>query len=126
MSEIDRESLGRLVRETWVAWAEGLDSPKDHWLQPWDELVEGMKEVDRLIGVAVAKRVMESGYVSLGSLRPGAVFENADGVRAVKSEYHYTSDPGCQCQCVLLESGEYAHFRGSNDEPVRELLVIES
>ena len=53
-----RESLGRLVRETWVAWAREQDDPKPHWLSAWEELDEPMREVDRRIGVAVATRVI--------------------------------------------------------------------
>lgn len=59
-------------------------------------------------------------WITLRELREGAVFENRDGVRAVKSEYHYSNG---QCECVLLESGEYAHFPAGNQEPVRELVV---
>ena len=46
-------------------------------------------------------------WTSIGRLRNGAIFETRDGIRAVKSEYHY---PNGGCECVLLSSGEYAHF----------------
>lgn len=49
-----RENLGRLVRETWVAWASEQPDPKPSWLTGWDELDEGQREVDMRIGEAVA------------------------------------------------------------------------
>jgi len=65
--------------------------------------------------------------ITLGQLRPGAVFETVSGTysgtRAVKSEYRYSNEPNCQCQCVLLGGGEYAHFKKKNDTLVRELQV---
>ncbi len=63
-------------------------------------------------------------WTTLGALREGAIFETRDGIRAVKSEYHYTNGG---CECVLLASGEYAHFGGGkgtavhNAEQVREI-----
>lgn len=63
-----------------------------------------------------------SQWVTLRSLRAGAVFETRDGIRAVKTEYH-TFDGGRQCDCYLLESGESAHFPQGDDEPVREIEV---
>lgn len=58
--------------------------------------------------------------MKLRDLRPGAVFKTTDGIRAVKSEYRYGNEVGSQCQCVLLASGEYAHFPNGNDEEVVE------
>lgn len=53
-SRADRESLGILVRETWVDWAREQPNSKPHHLLPWDEISEGDREVDRRIGEAVA------------------------------------------------------------------------
>jgi hypothetical protein len=47
-----REPLGRIVRETWVAWAKEQDDPKPGWLTGWDELDAGQREVDMRIGHA--------------------------------------------------------------------------
>lgn len=47
---LDREALGRLVREVWVAFARTLPETKESWLRPWDDLPEPQKEVDRRIG----------------------------------------------------------------------------
>ena len=66
-------------------------------------------------------------YIELRHLRKGAIFETKDGVKAVKSEYCYDSlwphNEETQCQCVLLASGEYAHFPDKNDELVKEILI---
>jgi len=68
-----------------------------------------------------------SEYIKLRDLRRGAVFETTNGVRAVKSEYYYNSvwphKKETQYQCILLESGEFAHFLNNNDELVREIIL---
>lgn len=51
----DRDTLGRMVREAWVRWAEMQPSPKPSWLVPYDELAEPDKEADRQIGEAIAR-----------------------------------------------------------------------
>jgi ElaB/YqjD/DUF883 family membrane-anchored ribosome-binding protein len=48
---------------------------------------------------------------TLATIDPGTLFK-ADGVYAIKTEYFY---PTGQCECVLLSSGEYAHFPQGND-----------
>jgi hypothetical protein len=50
------ESLGRIVRETWVRWALEQPDVGEHpsWTEPWDELDERDREVDVRIGAAVA------------------------------------------------------------------------
>ncbi len=58
--------------------------------------------------------------MTLGELPNGAIFETLDGIRAVKSEYHMANG---QCECILLESGEYAHFPNGNEEEVREVAI---
>lgn len=63
-------------------------------------------------------------WVTIGELECGAVFETRDGIRAVKSEYRYSNAPHAQCLCVLVASGEYAHFDLRNEEPVRELRIL--
>lgn len=74
------------------------------------------------------KEIVSIGYgpcKELGDLRKGAIFETMDSVRAVKSEYSYGDGPGAgfQSQCILLESGEYAHFPAKNNEIVREIIL---
>ena len=54
----DREPLGRIVRETWVAWAREQYRPKPSWLLLWEELDNGQREVDMRIGAAVATRAI--------------------------------------------------------------------
>jgi hypothetical protein len=54
---LDREALGRRVREVWIAWAKTQHEPKASWLLPWEELDERDREVDRQIGEAIASDV---------------------------------------------------------------------
>ena len=54
-----REPLGRIVRETWVAWAREQYRPKPSWLLLWEELDNGQREVDMRIGAAVAAAEQE-------------------------------------------------------------------
>jgi hypothetical protein len=54
MSEPIRVQRGRLVRETWVTWAKRQRRPKASWLIGWDDLDADQREVDMLIGDAVA------------------------------------------------------------------------
>lgn len=50
-----RETLARLVRETWVATVRDLiPDPKPSWVAPYDELDEFQREADARIGEAVA------------------------------------------------------------------------
>lgn len=53
--ELDREALGRVVREVWIAWAQEQLTPKASWLVPWEGLSEPDKEVDRRIGETLAR-----------------------------------------------------------------------
>ena len=48
-----RETLGRVVRDAWVAWAKEQPNAPAHHLDPWEALSEPLKEVDRRIGMAV-------------------------------------------------------------------------
>jgi hypothetical protein len=56
----DRDVLGRIVREAWVAWASGQANPKPYWLLPYDELRECEKEADRQIGEAVQQAIFDA------------------------------------------------------------------
>ena len=48
------ESLGVIVREVWVSWAQEQPDPKPAWLTEWDDLDDGQREVDMRIGVILA------------------------------------------------------------------------
>ena len=52
---LDREALGRIVREEWIAWAREQPNPKPSWLVPWEGLSEPDREVDRRIGERLAR-----------------------------------------------------------------------
>lgn len=55
---VDREALGRLVREVWIEWAYEQAAPKPSWLVPWDDMAECDREVDRRIGERVAQSAL--------------------------------------------------------------------
>lgn len=61
-------------------------------------------------------------WIELIDLLPGYVFETEDGILAVKSEYFY-SNGNPQPQCILLASGEYAHFEGGPETLVRAVGI---
>lgn len=56
---MDREQLGREVRNVWVAFAKEQHDPKPAHLVGWDELDENNKEVDRRIGEHIAQLVAQ-------------------------------------------------------------------
>jgi hypothetical protein len=55
MTDSIRVQRGRLVRETWVTWAKRQRRPKPSWLVPFDDLDADQREVNMLIGEAVAE-----------------------------------------------------------------------
>lgn len=57
---MDREALGRRVREVWIAWAKEQPNPKPSWLVPWEGLSELDREVDRRIGETIACETVAS------------------------------------------------------------------
>lgn len=63
--------------------------------------------------------------ITIGDLRPGAIFVTGDGTLAVKTEYRYnaTSYSNGQCMCILLENGEYAHFPRGDRTIVNEYII---
>jgi hypothetical protein len=50
---MDRDRLGRVVREAWIEWAKEQPNPKPSWLVPYDELSEPDKEADRRIAEGI-------------------------------------------------------------------------
>jgi len=60
---LDREELGKIVREVWVAWAKQNPKLKDRlkpeYLVQFDDLDEDDKECNRLIGEAVANAILK-------------------------------------------------------------------
>ncbi len=66
-------------------------------------------------------------WITLGELRPGAVFVTRDGTKAIKTKYSTTVNKGryvdLQCDCYLLCDGVYAHFPKGNDTEVRQIII---
>lgn len=52
---VDRDELGRIVREAWVLWAQGQPNVKPKHLVPYDELSAADKEADCFIGDQVVQ-----------------------------------------------------------------------
>lgn len=87
----------------------------------WTAVAQEASAIARERAAKIANGGME--WIRLADLRLGAIFETKDGIRAVKTEYQR---PRGGCQCVLLESGEYAHFGEAHDEMmVREIRLGE-
>lgn len=56
--ESNREALGKVVRDVWVAWAAEQPDAKPAWLAPWESLPDHIQDVDMRIGEAVARLVL--------------------------------------------------------------------
>lgn len=56
---MNRDELGRLVRETWVKYCIETGDVKPSHLLPYDALSEWDKEADRRIGEAVASETKQ-------------------------------------------------------------------
>jgi len=117
-----------------IAWTGIKFEPRDIWIGVfWDEVDRDWRweHAKRAWDVYVCllpclplkfRVIVDTEWIRLGDLEPGAIFETAKGTKAVKTEYYYSSPmPGAQCECVLLESGEYAHFPDKDDTLVRRI-----
>lgn len=62
-------------------------------------------------------------WITLEELRRGALFETESGTLAVKSEYRY-NNTNPQPMCILLGSGEFAHFPEKQLTKVREVVIF--
>lgn len=65
-------------------------------------------------------RMEQREWMFLSDLPNGAIFTTKDGIRAVKTEYYYTNE-NRQPMCILLASGEFAHFPEKEKTLVCEL-----
>jgi hypothetical protein len=103
----NREALGRIVRETWVAWAREQLDPKSNWLTGWDELDSGQREVDMRIGAAVAVQAVHDAGLELDELR----------AEVMKYRAHLPVILG------LLRARLVSSPHGSDAKPYRDALV---
>lgn len=99
---------------TLIDMSRALDVPPHFWL---------MADTDWLFWFMSKYGSKPYGWVRLWDLPPGFVFVTQEGVLAVKSEYAYGNGDNSQCKCILLGSGEYAHFANGNDTLVRAIEV---
>lgn len=56
-----RELVGRMVRQIWVEWAREQPYAKPEWLDPWEQLDDGQREVDMRIGEALFEAGRKAG-----------------------------------------------------------------
>lgn len=57
---MNREELGKIVRQTWIDYCVSIGDTKPSHLIPWDELSEIDREADRRIGEALFRTVLNS------------------------------------------------------------------
>ena len=134
-----RESLGRMVRQVWVAWALEQPSPKPSWLLPWEALDEGQREVDMRIGETLheaGRQTQDKQSTQLEQISPADQMEDAHqrrdffgvieagnaGYRALKSAPWYPAQTGdilhihFEATANVAESGETYLVEHSDDE----------
>jgi hypothetical protein len=63
---MDKDVLGRVVRDAWVKWAQTQPEPKPSWLVPWDELSEKDREADRCIGEGLVTHFVSMAHAVTG------------------------------------------------------------
>ena len=54
---VEREELGRIVREAWVNYCHETGDSKPSHIAPWEEIADWDREVDCRIGEAIARHV---------------------------------------------------------------------
>lgn len=115
-SGVSRNSVSNLENSsdiklsTLQVLSNALSVPVHTWFLPDTEWVTWFCSAPHTVGAA---------WVRLGDLSPGMIFTTNTGILAVKSEYH--NSMGGHCMCVLLGSGEYAHFAEGDETAVRPL-----
>lgn len=102
------------TREQIAKWLRtAADAVEDDYCPAFAKTVDGASrawnlEADRPFTAPAETPTGAAGdWMPLRDLLPGTVFETKDGIRAVKSEYALDSGG---CLCILLASGEFAHF----------------
>ena len=110
----DFESLGRIVRETWITWAQEQPDVADHphWLVPWEELSERDKDVDRRIAAAVYKATRNMMFDKL------SWFDAIDGNHSARQELA----DGRTCNIYRIDDGENALYALDIHVPGRKCL----
>jgi hypothetical protein len=77
---------GKLVRDIWVKWAKKQENPKPHHLISWKQLDEKNKEVDELIGEAVATTAIIHFFKKLAKRMEDDSWSVVDVVRVTEVE----------------------------------------
>jgi hypothetical protein len=92
MNQVDREVLGRVVREAWVQWAKEQPDVvnRPEWTDPWEKIPERIREVDCRIGEAVLDRVL----LGLNSRRIDLIEKSLDRLSPAEAAEYEVLQPG--------------------------------
>lgn len=85
---MNRDLLGRAVREAWVRWAAKQKNPKPSWLLGYDDLDESDKELDRQIGESIEILVRLEIDSLMGSPKYDGAIEAAKVILSVHCANH--------------------------------------
>lgn len=85
---VDRDKLGRLVREVWIKWAKEQPVAKSSWIVAYDQLSECEKEVDRRIGETLFRAGMDAGAAP----KPRRVCADCAGPIDRYHKWHFGAD----------------------------------
>ena len=119
---MDRDTLGRMVREAWVRWAMTQPSPKASWLAPYDELAEADKEADRQIGEAIAKWTITRHNARFSPAAPAA--PNWSGWRSIEKKLLRLRDKLIEISDHIEHEGDRAYFGSTNHaDDLREIFL---
>lgn len=125
----EREALGRLVRDTWIAYCHEIGDNKQSHLAPWEDLSESDKEVDRRIGEAVARQMLAAvdalqaervtavkGYRDMRARLKRNMAECNGRIRIKALDYRATRDPK-----INAELNEDTAFRNGLNRALADL-----
>lgn len=55
---MNADDLGKVVQDSWAHRARMMPNAPASWTRGWDEVSEGMRDIDRYIGTKVAEHVV--------------------------------------------------------------------
>ena len=117
----DREPLGRVVRETWVAWAKEQPDVAEHpsWTEPYDRIPARDREVDMRIGSAVAAEALRQYEAEREALTLARLSRSVKLARiAALCRKSRCSDEGCEGH--LIPAADILAIIGGDGQPAPE------
>lgn len=99
------ETLGKIVHDTWVAWAQQQPDAELNWLGSWDELDEGRKAVSYQIGEAVSQYVCHSIQEQFPPIEDEEPVDVESPATAIQRafELHQVKVEASDVDCMLLD-----------------------